>query len=106
MTSTPGATGTGRFYELQEELGGRRRGPYRLTDDIVIQPITRGQLKAMRAAQSEDEQLEILLGDQYAAVEALYAERPFDDWLAFQHDLYAFLFGAGAAELPGGSEGS
>lgn len=106
MTSTPGTTAAGRFYELQQELGGNRRGPYRLTDDIVIQPITRRQLKAMRAAQSEDEQMEILLGDQCEAVEALYSERPFDEWLAFQHDLYAFLFGAGAAELPGGSEGS
>ncbi|MFI9506975.1 hypothetical protein [Nocardia sp. NPDC052566] len=96
----------GRFYELQQELAERRRAPYRLTKDIVIQPMTRKQARAMRDAEGDDAQLRILLGDQFGAVEALYDERPFDEWIAFQRDLYAYFYGAGSTELPGGSSGS
>ncbi|MGV9822406.1 hypothetical protein [Nocardia xishanensis] len=96
----------GRFYELQQELAPRRRAPYRLTHDIAIPPVTRGQLLALRRTQNDDEQMTIVLGDQYEAVEALFAERPLDEWYAFQRDLYAHLFGQGSSELPGGSQGS
>lgn len=96
----------GRFYELQQELAPRRRAPYRLTDDIAIAPVTRSQVLALRRTASDDEQMIIVLGDQYEAVEKLFADRPLDEWFAFQKDLYAHLFGQGSAELPGGSQGS
>ncbi|MCP2276451.1 hypothetical protein SAMN04244553_4544 [Nocardia amikacinitolerans] len=96
----------GRFYELQRELAPRRRAPYRLTDDIAIPPVTRSQVLALRRTRDDDEQMAIVLGDQHEAIEALFAERPLDEWYAFQRDLYAHLFGQGAAELPGGSQGS
>lgn len=106
-TQSPADTdGVGRFYELTQELAPRRRAPYRLTEDIAIGPVTRGQLKALRATGDDDEQMEIVLGEHAAAVEELFADRPVDDWYAFQRDLYAHLFGQGAADLPGGSEGS
>ncbi|MGW0247619.1 hypothetical protein ACWDYH_13370 [Nocardia goodfellowii] len=96
----------GRFYELQQELAPRRRASYRLTDDITIAPVTRSQVLALRRTNSDDEQMAIVLGDQYEAVERLFADRPLDEWFAFQRDLYAHLFGQGSAELPGGSQGS
>jgi hypothetical protein len=96
----------GRFHELQQELTPQRRAPYRLTADIAIPPVTRGQLKALRATYDDDEQMAIVLGAHAVAVENLFADRPVDDWYAFQRDLYAHLFGQGAAELPGGSAGS
>ncbi|MBH0775027.1 hypothetical protein [Nocardia bovistercoris] len=96
----------GRFHELQAELAPRRRAPYRLTDEISIAPVTRGQLLALRRTHNDDEQMAVVLGDQYDAVEALFAERPLDEWYAFQKDLYAHLFGQGSSELPGGSQGS
>ncbi|MFC9475416.1 hypothetical protein ACFTS5_24790 [Nocardia sp. NPDC056952] len=96
----------GRFFEIQQELSSKRRGPYRLTEDILIQPITRRQMRAIRDEQDEDKQLAIVLGQDYEAVEELFADRPVDEWLAFQEDLNAYFFGEGAAELPGGSQGS
>ncbi|MFX0581185.1 hypothetical protein [Nocardia nepalensis] len=96
----------GRFYELQTELAPKRRVPYRLTDDIEIPPVTRAQVLALRRTRDDDEQMVIVLGDQYQAVEELFADRPHDEWFAFQSDLYAHLFGQGAGELPGGSQGS
>ncbi|MFF2555751.1 hypothetical protein ACFVUS_32405 [Nocardia sp. NPDC058058] len=98
--------GVGRFYELQQELSPRRRAPYRLTADIAIPPVTRGQLKALRTTRDDDEQMAIVLGEHADAVEELFADSPTDDWYAFQRDLYAHLFGQGSTELPGGSEGS
>ncbi|WP_405164722.1 hypothetical protein OG203_06285 [Nocardia sp. NBC_01499] len=98
--------GVGRFHQLQRELSPRHRAAYRLTADIAIPPVTRGQLKALRSTRDDDEQMAIVLGEHAAAVEELFADRPVDEWFAFQRDLYAHLFGAGAAELPGGSEGS
>ncbi|MGY0502179.1 hypothetical protein ACWZHB_27135 [Nocardia sp. FBN12] len=96
----------GRFHELQQELAPRRRAPYRLTDSIAIAPVTRSQVLALRRTASDDEQMAIVLGDQYEAVENLFADRPLDEWFAFQKDLYAHLFGQGSSELPGGSQGS
>lgn len=96
----------GRFHELQSELAPTRRTPYRLTADITIAPVTRAQVLALRKTRDDDEQMAIVLGDQYEAVEALFADRPHEEWGAFQSDLYAHLFGQGAGELPGGSQGS
>lgn len=96
----------GRFHELQQELAPKRRTPYRLTDSIAIPPVTRGQILALRKTRDDDEQMAIVLGDQYEEVEKLFADRPHDEWFAFQSDLYAHLFGQGAGELPGGSQGS
>ncbi|WP_067852447.1 hypothetical protein [Nocardia shimofusensis] len=106
MATTSEVEAGGRFHQLQQELGPRRRAPYRLTDEIIIPPVTRGQVLALRRTHDDDEQMAIVLGDQHEAVEALFAERPMDEWHAFQRDLYAHLFGQGAAELPGGSQGS
>lgn len=104
--ASTGLSDEGRFFEIQQELSGKRRGPYQLTADIAIQPLTRKQARALRETDDEDEQLAILLGDQYEAVEDLYADRPLDEWVAFQNDLYAHFYGEGAAALPGGSSGS
>ncbi|MFR9750489.1 hypothetical protein ACL02S_05575 [Nocardia sp. 004] len=101
-----GISDEGRFYEIQQELTAKRRGPYQLTSDIAIQPMTRRQAKALRETQDEEEQLAILLGDQHEAVEELFDDRPIDEWIAFQEDLYAHFFGQGSTELPGGSAGS
>ncbi|MFD3511130.1 hypothetical protein [Nocardia sp. NPDC058666] len=101
-----GTSDEGRFYEIQQELAARRRGPYHLTAEISIQPMTRRQAKALRDTNDEDAQLAILLGDQHDAVENLFDDRPIDEWIAFQEDLYAHFFGEGSAQLPGGSEGS
>ncbi|MFE3754559.1 hypothetical protein ACFXO9_09655 [Nocardia tengchongensis] len=103
---TPATDGVGRFYELQQELSPRRRAPYRLTADIAIPPVTRGQLKALRSTNDDDEQMAIVLGEHADAVEELFADLPSDEWFAFQRDLYAHLFGQGSSELPGGSSGS
>ncbi len=96
----------GRFYELRNELAPKRRVSYRLTEDIEIPPVTRGQVLALRGATSDDEQMAIVLGEHYDAVEHLFADRPHDEWFAFQRDLYAHMFGQGAGDLPGGSVGS
>ncbi|MFI5775980.1 hypothetical protein [Nocardia sp. NPDC051570] len=105
-TDTSGLSDEGRFFEIQQELAAKRRGPYHLTADIAIQPLTRRQARRLRETDDEEEQLAILLGDHYEAVEDLYADRPLDEWVAFQNDLYAHFYGEGAAELPGGSSGS
>lgn len=96
----------GRFYELQQQLAPSRRVPYRLTEDIEIHPVTRAQVLALRKTRDDDEQMAIVLGDQYEEVEQLFADRPHDEWTAFQADLYSHLFGQGAGDLPGGSQGS
>jgi hypothetical protein len=96
----------GRFYEIQRELAAKRRGPYHLTADIAIQPLTRRQARLLAETDDEEQQLRILLGDAYDAVDDLFADRPIDEWVAFQNDLYAHFYGEGAMELPGGFEGS
>ncbi|MEU4648168.1 hypothetical protein [Nocardia fluminea] len=96
----------GRFYEIQRELAAKRRGPYHLTADIAIQPLTRRQARMLAETDDEEDQLRILLGEVYEAVDDLFADRPIDEWVAFQNDLYAHFYGEGAMELPGGSEGS
>lgn len=96
----------GRFYELQKELAPRRRTPYRLTRDIVIHPLTKRQAETIRDSNDETEQLKTLLGEHHDAVNALYDARPLEEWVAFQRDLYDHFYGEGAAQLPGGSQGS
>ncbi|MFI6168847.1 hypothetical protein ACIBCN_18850 [Nocardia sp. NPDC051052] len=105
-TKKAGQSDEGRLWEIQQELAARRRGPYVLTADISIQPLTRRQAKAIRAATNEDDQLRILLGDQHDAIEALFDDRPLDEWVMFQRDLQNHFYGDGASELPGGSVGS
>lgn len=106
MEPTGKSAPSGRFYELQREVAAVRRGPYMLTDEIVIAPLTRRQALALSEEPDEERQLAIALGESYAAVVELFDERPLDEWTAFQQDLYAFFFGEGARELPGGSGGS
>ncbi|WP_306358700.1 MULTISPECIES: hypothetical protein [unclassified Nocardia] len=104
--NAPAAPPEGRFYELQQEVAARRRGPYRLTGDIVIEPLTLGQAKQVRDAKTEDDKLRAVLGSHYEAVEALYVDQPLDEWIAFQRDLFTWFYGDGAVEVPGGSQGS
>ncbi|WP_032380952.1 hypothetical protein [Rhodococcoides fascians] len=104
--SPAGTPDEGRFFEIREELDKKRRGPYVLTKDIVINPITRRQAREIRNAKNEDEQLKIILGDNFDAVEALYDDLELDDWVEFQKDLQNHFYGNGATEVPGGSEGS
>ena len=99
-------TDAGRFYELQQEVAPARRGPYHLTADIVLPMPTRRQVKKIRDTPSQDQQLEILLGEQLEAVEELFNDRPVDEWMAFQRDYLRHFFGQGATDVPGGSEGS
>lgn len=96
----------GRFYELQDQLAPARRGHYRLTPEIVLPMPTRKQLKAFRNAGDDEAKIAALLGEQYHDVDELFEDRPADEWLAFQRDYYDHFFGAGAAALPGGSQGS
>ncbi len=106
MTEQHHQAEVGRFHQLQAEVAPRRRKPYQLTADIAIPPVTRGQLLALRAESDEDRQIAIVLGEQREAVEALFADRPMEEWAAFAYDLYAYLFGQGATDVPGGSQGS
>lgn len=98
---------SGRFYELRDSVAGNRRGPYKLTENLVFPELTRRRLRECMAAPTVDEQVKILLGgDHEEAVEALYADRPIEEWAAFRKDLLAHYFGQGAEQLPGGSAGS
>ncbi|MFJ4653853.1 hypothetical protein ACIP5Y_21510 [Nocardia sp. NPDC088792] len=100
------AVESGRFYELRDQAAGARRGPYKLTQDIVFPEMTRRLLKDYAAAPTEEEKAKILFGGYVDAVEALYDDRPIEEWRAFLSDVRAHYFGQGAAELPGGSQGS
>lgn len=96
----------GRFYALMQELAPARRRPYRLTADLVLPQPTAKQVRAFRAATTEDEQFKALAGDAYSAVMDLFDDQPYDVWRAFTKDYYEHYFGNGAQELPGGSSGS
>ena len=96
----------GRFHALAQEAAASRRAPYQLTADIVVPAPTLAQIRATRATSNDDTHMEILLGAHHAAVLELYADRDFDEWLAFQKDLYEHFFGQGARDVPGGSQGS
>jgi hypothetical protein len=96
----------GRLYEIRAELEAKRKGPYVLTEDITLEPLTLGKAKKLSKVTGDDERLEILLGDKKEAVEALFEDRPFDEWFAFQKDLLEHLYGKGVLALPGGSQGS
>jgi hypothetical protein len=100
---TPEQAREGRFYELQDQLAPARRGHYQLTPDIVLAMPTRRHLKAFRNAPDDESKIAALLGERYTEVDALFEDRPADEWLAFQRDYYDHFFGAGAAALPGGS---
>ncbi len=100
-------TPEGNFYRLQQEAAQRRKEPYVLTEDITINVITRKQAKEMQKAGNNPEmQLRILLGEHFDAVDALYDDRPIDEWVAFQRDLLQHYYGTGAVDVPGGSQGS
>jgi hypothetical protein len=103
---TPGISDIGRLHEIQEQAAAESRGPYVLTEDIIIEPLTRRQARTMRAAKSEAEQLEILLGGNREAIEELFDDRDLKEWIIFQKNLQAHFYGPGASELPGGSTGS
>ncbi|WP_037162446.1 hypothetical protein [Rhodococcoides fascians] len=106
-TKTAGLSDEGRLYEIREELDKKRRGPYILTSDIHIQPLTRGQARKLREARGdEDAQLKIILGEHFDAVNAIYDELPLDEWIEFNKDLNEHFYGRGATEVPGGSTGS
>lgn len=104
--ATKGMSDVGRLHEIRAEMESKRRGPYVLTADITIPELTRGQAKRMRNAKTEDEQMDILLGEQREAIEALYDDRPLTEWVAFQRDLQEHYYGAGVLGVPGGSQGS
>jgi hypothetical protein len=96
----------GRLYEIQREVAAKRKGAYHLVDDIYVQPLTRGQAKAMRKAQGEEAQLRILLGDSYDRIDALFDDKPIDEWVAFQQDMKEHFYGKGVDAVAGGSQGS
>lgn len=106
----------GRFYELRDQVAGNRRGAYRLTEDIAFPELTYSRVKEYTAAPTNEEKTRLLLGGHYEgdevvgghydAVEALYSDRPIEEWQAFMVDVRAHYFGQGAQEIPGGSNGS
>ena len=103
---TDDAVETGRLYEIRAELASKRKGPYVLTEDISIAPPTFKTIKKLRTAKDDEQRLAIILGDDKDAIEALFDDRPFDEWLEFQKDLFEHLYGKGVLALPGGSQGS
>lgn len=96
----------GRFYELRDQLPEQRKSAYQLTEDITVPVMTRRIAREFDAAETSEDKLKVLLGDQYDAIIELYDDRPIAEWRAFQEDLYEHLFGKGSSQLPGGSEGS
>lgn len=97
---------TGRLYEIRAELAAKRKGPYVLTEDISIAPPTFKKIKTLRTAKNDEERLAIILGDDRDAIEALFDDQPFDEWIEFQKDLMEHMYGKGVLALPGGSQGS
>ncbi|MGW5267262.1 hypothetical protein ACWEQ4_01295 [Rhodococcus sp. NPDC003994] len=104
--NTPGLSDEGRLYEIQAEVARTAKGPYVLTPDIVVQPLTRGQAKKMRTAENEEVRARILLGDAYDAADALFEDRDVREWVQFVKELQDHFYGKGATEVPGGSQGS
>lgn len=93
----------GRFYELQQEV--KIPEDYVLTAKIRIKSPTREQMRAFRAAKTDDDLDRAFLGDQYDAVTELYKDRPDPEWEAFTADAYKHFFGMGA-DTAGKSETS
>lgn len=94
----------GRLAELQREV--KIPEPYVLTSKITIKNPTRGQMKAIRAAKNDDESDKAFFGDQYDAVNALFDDRPEQEWKAFAKDIYEHFFGKGADDVEGKPEDS
>lgn len=94
MTTAPRKPPVGRFFELQREV--KIPDDYVLTSKIRIKPPTREQMRAFRAAQTDDELDRAFLGDQYEATAELYKDRPEQEWSAFTTDAYKHFFGIGA----------
>lgn len=97
---------SGRFYEIRDQVSGNRRGPYKLTEDIVFPEMTPRLMRQYNAEEDLTKKMHVLLGGHFEDVEALYDERPIEEWNAFLRDLRAHYFGQGAEDIPGGSNGS
>lgn len=91
---------TGIFAELREEgLGGPEE--IVITDDIRIPMPTWKQIRAYYKAESADERLAILFGDQFDAVNELFDDKPYHVWQRFIRRVNAQVFGSGAEQVEG-----
>ncbi|MET8648410.1 hypothetical protein [Nocardia aurea] len=94
----------GRFYELMKEV--EIPEPYVLTSKIKIPPPTRAQMKAVRAATTDDEVERAILGEHADEIFALYDGRPNAEYEAFAKEINKHFFGPGVDDVEGGSDGS
>lgn len=99
----------GRFAELRAEVDNT---PYVLTPEIKIYPMSRQQMVDYLAAAAApgNKQQEIrnraMFGDQFEAIQELFATEPNAVWTLFVKDMNTFLFGQKADDAPGGSKDS
>lgn len=94
----------GRLYELQRETAVP--DPYVLTEDIVIQPLSKAQFLALKKSETEEDGNRAMLGNSYDAVMELFEDKPFQLWTAFSSDLNRHMFGRGVDDVEGKSEPS
>lgn len=99
-----GAQPIGRFYALQKETSVPE--PYVLTSKVKINPPTRAQMKALRAATSDEEAERAVLGEHADAIFELYNNRPDKEYAAFLAELHKHFFGPGVDDVEGKSEQS
>lgn len=95
----------GRLAKLKAEAAKKEaeKEPYVLTEDIIIDPIGYDTAMAIANAQSNDEVVRIVLGDQYEDVMSLFKGGSLELWREFQRDFTDWLWGVGTSEEPGGS---
>jgi hypothetical protein len=96
----------GRFHALMQEAAPARRAPYQLTRELALPMPTAKQVRAFRNAITEEDRLEALVGEHISAIEEMFDNEPYDVYQRFLKDYYDHFFGQGAADVPGGSEGS
>lgn len=93
----------GRLAALQRET--KVPAPYVLTPEITIPVPTRAMMRAIRGA-SEEQQWELICGEHWEAVKALFDDQPDRLWEAFENDVTTHFFGPGVGEVEGKSEDS
>lgn len=95
----------GRLAKLKAEASKKeeKKGPYVLTEDIVIQPVDFDTAMAIAEATSNDDVVRIVLKDQYEDVMELFKGGSLELWQEFQRDFTDWLWGTGASETEGGS---
>ncbi|WP_227979986.1 hypothetical protein [Nocardia spumae] len=99
----------GRLAALQAEV--KIPGPYVLTPEIVIEPPTRGLLRAARAAAeieggTPEDYNKVFFGAQWDAINKLFDAQPEAVYDKFIADISTHFFGPGANDVEGKSQDS